>query len=165
MAFLGKFLNKDTSLELKDVTVNLEFLADAEERVSEFYRLCAGAMATEEDFWNSLANEELSHANNVRKMIGLITKEPKLYKPGISFGTATIRMFTLEMQRLVEQMKEGQISPDKLLGIALDIEESAVEMSYGQIVRTKDKTFNTIAHQIDKESGDHKASISARLNA
>ena len=164
MAFLGKLFSKDTSLKLKDIIINLEFLADAEAQISEFYRLCAAAMPKEKDFWNSLADQELRHADGAKEMIRLINKEPNLYKPGISFNTAIIRMFTLEMGRLVEQIRDGRISPDKLFAIALGIEDSAVEVSYGKIVKTKNKAFISLARQIDRESAEHKSAISSRLS-
>jgi rubrerythrin len=161
MAFLRELLSKKDPLHaLRDVTVNLEFLAEAETRISEFYQTCADAMVREREFWKSLADAELRHADIVREMIGLIAKQPELYKPGISFSTVMIRMFTMEMQRLVEQMHAGRISPDKMCAIALEIEDSTVELNYGKIVRTKNKAFLSLARQIDSDCVEHKSAIS-----
>jgi rubrerythrin len=163
MGFLGKFLGKDSSLRLKDVMINLELLADAEAQISDFYRLCAGAMPKEKDLWNHLADQELGHSDIVMKMLGRIAEEPTLYNPGISFSTVTIRLFNVEMQRLVEQMNQGHLSPDKLFSIALEIENSAVEMSYSTLVKTDDAIYKTLANQIDNESAEHKSSITSKM--
>ena len=162
MAFLEKLLNKDTLRNLEDVLTNLEYLADAEAQISVFYKLCGVAMTKEQNLWNSLSDQELRHADTVKKMIAMIKQKPKLYKPGISFSTMTIRLFDVEMQRLVEQMNAGRISAEKLFAIALEIEDSAVEMSYSRMVKTEDQKFLSLARQIDNESAEHKSAISAR---
>jgi rubrerythrin len=163
MGFLGKLLGKDSSLELKDVMINLELLADAEEQIADFYRLCAGAMPKEKDPWNHLAAQELEHSDMAMKMLGRIAGEPTLYNPGISFSTVTSRLFDVEMQRLVEQMNQGRISPGELFSIALEIENSAVEMSYGKLVKTDDAIYNVLAHRVDNESAEHKSAIASKL--
>lgn len=165
MAFLGRLLHKDTLSDLGDVIVNLELLAKAEAQISEFYRLCAVAMPKEESLWNSLAKEELRHAVMVKKMIDLLGKDPKLYKPGISFSPVTTRIFLLEMQNLVERLNHGQIFADELFAIALEIEDSTIEANYEKIVKTKDEALLSLAGQIDRESVEHKRSISLRVNA
>jgi rubrerythrin len=163
MGFLGKLLGKDSSLELKDVMINLELLADAETQISDFYRLCAGAMPQEKDLWNHLANQELQHSDMAMEMLGRIAGEPTLYDPGISFSTVTIRLFDVEMRRLVEQMNQGRISPDKLFSIALEIENSAVELSYGTLVKTDDAIYKMLAHRVDNESAEHKSAITSKM--
>ncbi len=166
MAFLKRLLKKKDALsELKAVTTNLEFLADAETLISEFYRLCADAMEQDGALWNSLAEAELQHSENARQLIRLINRQPKLYKPGISFSTASIRMFTIQMQNLLEKMRAGKLPSDKLFSIAVEIEDSAVELNYGKIVKTKDKMFNALARQIDSESAEHKSTLSSRISS
>lgn len=165
MSFWGKLLGKDSLHELKDVLVNLELLADAEAQISEFYRLCAGAMAKEEGLWNSLADAEMRHSEYVGRIIDLIRKEPDLYKPGISFSPVSVRMFALEMQRLAEEVNAGQKSHRELFSIALEVEDSLVEIGYGGMVQTQDAGLKALAHLLDSESAAHKASISAKMNA
>ena len=111
-----------------------------------------------------LADQELQHADKIRQMLGRIARNPEFYRPGISFSTVTIRMFAVEMQSLVEQMHRGRISPDRLFAIALEIEGSAVELSYGKLAKTEDAMYNMLAHQIDSESAEHKAAIASKMN-
>ena len=164
MTFWGELLNKYKLNALSDVLINLEFLADAEAGISEFYRLCAGAMAKHADLWNSLADEEAVHSQIVRKMNSLITKEPKLYSPGMSFSTVNIRLFAVEMQGLQERLSSGKLSPDKIFATALEIEDSIVELCYGKMVETKDKNYSLLAHRLDSDSAEHKKAISSRMN-
>jgi hypothetical protein len=165
MTFWGEVLNIYKLHALKDVLVNLEFLADAEAQISKFYRQCAKSMATEEALWNSLADQETRHSEIVRRMHNLIASEPKLYSPGLSFSTVSIRMFAVEMQSLVDKISRGQITPDALFAAALKIEESIVELCYNKIVETDDGNYNTLARRLDRESAEHKAAITARMSA
>ena len=165
MTFLSKLLGKSSLQELKDVTNTLELLADAETRISEFYRLCAGTMEGEKDLWNHLADQELQHADRIRQMLGRIHQNPGLYKPGISFSSVTIRLFEVEMQSLVEQMNGGRLSSDRLFAIALEIEDSAIELSYSKLARTEDAMFNMLARQIESESAEHRSAIASRMRA
>jgi len=164
MTFLSKLLGKSSLQEMQEVIINLELLSDAETQISEFYGLCAGVMEREKGFWNHLAGQELQHADKGRQMLGRINQNPERFRPGIFLSTVTIRMFDVEMQSLVEQMKQGRIPPDKLFEIASEIEDSVVEISYGKLARTEDAVFNMLAHQIDAESAEHKSAIASRMN-
>jgi len=164
MSFWGKLLGKDSLDDWRDVLINLELLGEAETQISEFYGLCAGAMEQEQDLWNSLASAEMQHADYVWRMMELIRKEPDLYRPGISFSTVTIRMFALEMQRLVEEVTAGKKSPEELFAIALEIEDSLVEIGYEGMVQTQDAVLKSLAHMLDSESVEHKSSIAAKMN-
>jgi rubrerythrin len=165
MSFLSKLINRDALSGLQDVIANLGLLADAEEQISEFYRLCANAMPEEADFWGFLADQEIQHAENARKMLERIALNPQAFKPGMSFSTVKIRMFVFEIQRLVERMRGTGIPTAELFAIALEIENSAVEANYGLIVKTEDGIFNMLARRNDKESLEHKSSVISRMNA
>jgi hypothetical protein len=165
MTFLGRLLGRDRVDSLKDVVINLELLADAEAKISDFYRECANAMPDETELWNHLAGQELQHSAVAQNLLERIAKEPALYKTGTSFSTVAIRMFAMELQRLVEQMKDGRIPADRLYAIALEIENSAVEMSYGKLVKTGDAIFNSLADRIDAESAEHRSAISAKMES
>jgi hypothetical protein len=165
MSFLSGLLKRETMHDLQEVLVNLEFLTDAEERISEFYRLCATAAPKEAEFWNDLADQELKHAENVRGMIKRITRDPKQFKPATSFSTVTIRLFIVEMQGLTERLNAGHIPHDELFPIALEIENSIVEICYGQIVKTEDGIFNMLARHNDNESAMHRSSILSKIGS
>ena len=165
MSFWRRLLNKDAPRDLDEVVVNLGFLADAEERIAEFYRACSDAMPKEAELWNSLAEQEVQHADNARKMIERITRAPSQFKPGIACSTVTIRMFAMEMQGLLERMREGKIPQNELFSVALEIESSAIEIGYCKLAKTQDGIFNMLARQNDNESTKHKSEISSRMTA
>jgi hypothetical protein len=149
----------EKKITIRDVLDNLPLLGEAEKRVSEFYLLCAEVFPESKDFWLSMAASELRHAENIRKMLTLIEKEPKKYRPGYPFSPAAIRAFVLYLEGLVEKMRKGEIPRGKVLSIAAEIEDSAVELHYGDIVETHVEEYNLLASEIDGETAGHKSSL------
>ena len=148
------------SEQIPDIINNLKLLAEAETNISVFYNLCALAAGPEADLWAHIAAEELGHAENLKRMAALVAEKPELYAPGYSFKPASIRLFSLHVQNLVEEMETGKIPREKLHSIALEIENSAVELNVGKIVETENEEYNRLARQIDSESQDHRRAIS-----
>lgn len=163
MTFLDKLLGKDALAEIRDVIINLELLAEAEAQIAAFYRLCAGRMPQDGILWNSLADAEVQHSENIHKMISMIHKDRARYAPGISFSTVAIRLFAVEMENLADRMQKGRIPAAQLFPIALDIENSVIEARYSTIVKTSDAAFNALACSIDRESAEHSATLAARI--
>lgn len=151
------------SEKIRDIISNLKLLAEAESNISAFYKLCAEAGGTRADFWAPMAESELRHAENLRKMSSLIAEEPELYTPGYSFSPASIRLFSLHMRSLVEDMRAGKIPPEKLFSIALEIENSAIEQNVSKIVETAKEEYNELARQIEYEAKDHRNAISESI--
>ena len=147
---------KSPSRQVQDVIDNLRLLAEAETNISVFYRLCAEATGDEANMWGPMATAELRHAENLKKMSSFIAEEPELYRPGYSFNPASIRLFSLHMQNLAEELKAGKIPREKLFAIAQEIENSAVKLNVVKIVETVKKEYNEIARQKDSESQDHR---------
>jgi hypothetical protein len=153
---------KKLSPEIRDIIDNLKLLAAAETNISVFYKLCAEASASESDLWTAMSEAEVGHARNLRKMSALIAEAPDLYTPGYSFNPTSIRLFSLHVETLVGEMKAGKIPLEKLFPIALDIENSAVELNVVKIVDTTNEEYNELARQIDSESEGHRAAVSEK---
>lgn len=162
-SFFKKLIgNKEVSplLQGQDIINNLRLLAQAKTNISFFYRLCANATGDEANSWGPMAKTELQHAENLKKMSSLIAKEPDLYRSGYSINHASIRLFSLYMQHLVEEMEAGEIPLEKLFPIALEIENYAVKLNIDKIVETVQEKYNELDRKIDSESQDYRNAIS-----
>lgn len=146
-------------MTIQDVSDNMPLLEQAEKTVSEFYLLCSDAFPEKKDFWLSMAASELRHAENIRKMSALIEKEPRKYRAGYPFHPAAIRAFVFYLENLLEKMRNGEIPGEQALSVAAEIEDSAVELHYGEIVETGVEEFKILAHEIDDETAEHKRSL------
>ncbi len=161
MSLLKKLLEKQKgrpkeNISTREVIDNLRHLSEAEKNIADFYRLCADVRPGEKDFWLSMAESEEGHASSVQKMASLIIKEPKRYKAGYPFNAASIRVFSLYVQGLVKKMRSGEITGKEIIAIAADVESSAVELHYGEIVETDVKEYLALARQIADETNRHQ---------
>lgn len=148
---------------IDDIIYNLRLLAESEAGLAEFYRLCAGAAAHEKDFWEQMSKSELRHQENIKKMIALIEKHPEDYAPGVSFNPASIRAFGLQVARMAENVKSGNVSDEERYSIADEIEDSVVELDYSRIVKTGNAEFNKLVQEIDAESREHRDSLKGKI--
>lgn len=164
-SFFKKLIGKKEEsplLQGQDIINMLRLLSEAETNVSVFYRLCANATGDEENLWGPMAKTELQHAENLKKMSSLIAKKPDLYRSGYSINPASIRLFSLYMQHLAEEMEAGEIPREKLFSITQKIENYAVELNIGKIVETVQEEYNELTRKIDSESQDYRNSISLK---
>jgi hypothetical protein len=157
MTLFKKFFG--SSDETTDLVDNLKLLAAAEANISTFYSLCAEAQEEKRDLWTSMAASESGHAEALGKIISLIMRNPKRYRPGHVFNSSAIRLFTMHMEGLTEKMKAGHVAPETLLSLAQEIENSAIELNISRLVETDDEECNSIARRIDAESREHRNAI------
>jgi hypothetical protein len=148
---------------IRDVIDNLMLISKGERYVSEFYRLCGDVFAEEKDFWYSLSASEDSHAEAALKMAALVAKEPGKYKPGRSFHASSIRLFGLHLGDLLESMRAGKLKKKEVLAAAVDIENSVVELNYGDIVETDVPAYRALSRRLEEETGEHGKELEKRL--
>ncbi|HEY6872155.1 MAG TPA: hypothetical protein VI298_05435 [Geobacteraceae bacterium] len=153
----------DNKVGIQDVIENLRLLSKGESDIAEFYQLCGDVFADERDFWHQLATSEQSHADMVLRMADLVEKEPRKYRPGRSFSVVLARLFRAHVHGLVEKMRKGEIQKKELVAIAADIENSVVELNYGDLVKTDVPEFIAMARTLDEETGEHREAFEKRM--
>lgn len=148
---------------IQDVIENLKLISQTERHISEFYQLCGDVLTEEKAFWHGLAASERDHAEVALTMADLVEKEPGKYKPGRSFDALPIRLFGLHLDGLVESLREGTIQKEELLSMAASIENSVVELNYGDIVKTDDPKYLALVRQLEEEAGEHRQAVGKRI--
>ncbi|MBI5102345.1 MAG: hypothetical protein HZB33_10985 [Nitrospirae bacterium] len=164
MQLLRKILNAgkaraEMDASIQDVIDNLRLISKGERDVGEFYRLCGEVLTDDKEFWIKMAASERAHAEIALRMAALVETEPFKYRPGRAFSAVLIRLFGLHLSNLVESMRAGEIKKDELLTLAADIENSVVELNYGEIVETEVPEFLAMARLLEEETGAHRQSI------
>jgi len=160
MRFLWKLFCRDAHCKaVAEITDNLKLLAECEREMAEIYKLCAVKYPEEKDMWEELAESELRHERNIGRMEELMKASPDDYYPGESFNPASIRTFHFHVSDVRERLEKEEMPREKLLGIIDELENSVFEMSYVNIVTTKNKEFNHLADEIDRETESHRESI------
>jgi hypothetical protein len=96
-------------------------------------------------------------------MADLVAKEPGKYRPGRAFNAASIRLFGLHLNDLVERMRAGKIKKNELLSLAVDIESSVVELNYREIVETDVPAYRALSRRLEEETGEHRQTSEKRV--
>jgi hypothetical protein len=149
--------------ELQEV---LKIMAQCETAISILYKLCSQTWKEDEDFWLSLNKDEIKHSENVKKMAEIIrnrlgSEATFLYNR--PFTVNSVQSAINGIMKTVERLKNEDISKKKILSIALDIENSALERRYSEIVKTNDIEYQSISKTIDEETRAHRDKIRKKL--
>jgi len=147
--------------ELQEV---LKIMAQCETAISILYKLCS--QTWKEDFWLSLNKDEIKHSENVKKMAEIIrnrlgSEATFLYNR--PFTVNSVQSAINGIMETIERLKSEDISKKKILSIALDIENSALERKYSEIVKTNDIEYQAISKTIDEETRAHRDKIRKKL--
>ncbi len=63
----------------------------------------------------------------------------------------------------IEQIKKGEITKDKLLFIANNLENGFIENKYGEIVKTDDAEYNILMQKVVDDTQKHKSKIVQKI--
>lgn len=138
----------------------IELLIEYELAVSGLYRECAGRFNDQSDFWSELADEEISHADNIRRLTDAAIAD----ETEINVNAFAIRPVETSIEYAVEitdRVRKGKIDLLKVLSLSYDIENSLIESEYHRVFTGKNERINEFIRQIHMESGDHKERIKA----
>lgn len=151
---------------VKELMKVLEAMAEAEMAMAELYKTCAQLWEQESNFWLSLSNDEVKHAENVRKLAHIIHNRLgskatfQFYRP---FTLNSVQSFVSGVTDAMARIKQDNVSEKRMLAIALDIELSALERRYSELVKTDDIEYQTISKTIDNETKIHRDRIEGKL--
>ncbi len=151
-----------TPVGLQNLLDVMKLMAATEQLIAEFYRTCADVWEEDRDFWLATVAEEEKHAANIEKMARIVAARPERFEIGRPFNPMAIRTIMAGVEGHLRRLKEGQITRDRLMIVARDIEASLMEKSYGEIVRTTDVEYLDLVREILEDTDRHKQSIERR---
>jgi len=146
------------------ITKVIEAMMQFESALADFYKQCADAWAEDQGFWRNLANAELQHENNLRKMREIIINKQNSFNLGRSFNTIALNTAITGIHDNIKRLMGGFLSREKVLFIARDIEQSVLEANYSEIVNTSDIECQTLMKDILSQTYDHKMAIQNKIN-
>jgi hypothetical protein len=146
----------------------LDVLAGLERAMASFYRVCAEAPGDSRDFWVDIEQEEMRHAQHLRRMAEIVVERPDRFEPNRAFSAVAIRTFMAYLESLTERVRTNAIprtDQHRLLSLARDLEQSLLESKCHELVKTQDAEYRALIRGIIAETVAHKARIVARLTA
>ena len=142
--------------DVMNILKTLELMAELELIISEFYK-CAGDLWKEEsEFWAGLAQAEVSHAEYIRKMAGILNKKPQEFELGRPLNIVAINTAISGVRNNIQRLKNGEFNKKQTLFISRDTEQSMLESKYTEILKTKNIEYQQLISEIVLQTEAHK---------
>ena len=152
-------MEKDLKTMLDALTVMKEF----ELSVAELYRTCDSLWPEDDPLWKNLEQAEIRHAESVEKMIFILSERPDSFEPNRVFKPAAIRTSISGIQGDIQRLKKREIPKTKLLFIARDLEQSAIESKYFERVKSLDVEFQGLVEQLRIDTTTHRDALNKKI--
>lgn len=154
-----------SSADIKKITEVLEAMIQYELFLSDFYQHCADRWTEDQELWDNLVLAEIRHADNIKKMKDIIIKKQEGFAIGRPFNLIALNTAAAGLKDNTRRLTLGELSREKTLFIAKDIEQSVLESNYGEIVKTADVEYNTLMKAILSQTHEHKKIILEKISA
>lgn len=141
----------------------LDVMIEAEKTVAEFYRACSERFAQNANFWGSLALEELAHAQVIKRLIELVNIHPDQFTSGASVPLETISSFISRIKSNIKLLEQSDLSEEKALLIAYQIENTFIELKYVEVVNTDNIQYKALLDQVIADTLKHKERVVERI--
>jgi len=149
--------------DIEKITGVLEAMRQYELLLADFYRHCAGVWTEDRALWDNLVSAEIQHADNISKMKDIIAGKQKNFAIGRPFNLVALNTAMAGLKENTRRLISGELSREKMLIIARDLEQSVLESSYAEIVKTADVEYNTLMKSILSQTYEHKKIIQDRI--
>jgi hypothetical protein len=141
----------------------LEAIMQYELLLSDFYKCCADVWTEDEELWKNLSLAEIRHGNNIQKMKDIIVKKQGSFTTARPFNLIALNTVSAGLKDNIRRLTLGDISREKALIIARNIEQSIIESNYVEIVKTDDIEYNTLMKDILSQTHEHKKIIQEKI--
>jgi rubrerythrin len=154
-------------LDLPKLERLLKSMVDVELAVARLYSACARRWPYEAAFWEGLAREEETHATRIQQLGSLVSKSPDDFEMGSSFplNEAAIDLVVKYVNNATDQVEKGEMSREKLITLARDLENSLVEKEYAKMLKSRNKQFSDILAAIHKDTERHRNLLEKKLSS
>jgi rubrerythrin len=153
-------MEKKVSENIFDVLKNMEAL---ERAVADLYLLCSQTRLFAKEFWADMGQAEINHARIVSRMTELISKKPESFELNSQFKSAAIKTATSGIRWHMDRLKKNEMTEEKMLYIARDLELAVLENCYNSIVKTSNSEFHSLMGEIVSDTVAHHDQLERRI--
>ena len=137
----------------------LNTLEKLEKTVAQLYELAAQQWPLYAALWNDTAKDEIKHAEYIKTLAAILTKNPDNFDINRPINTMAINSSMVWINKNIADIKAGTSDSNKMFFLAIDIEQSILESRYSEILKTDDPEYNELVKLIVKETVGHKKMI------
>jgi len=149
--------------DVKNAVNLFEVMAELELVISEFYKTVGETWKENETFWFGLSRQEVSHAENIRRMADILKSAPQQFEFGRPFNITTVSTVTSGVRNLIKRVKNGEYKEKAILFLARDLEQSIVETKYTELLRTTETEYNKMIKAIVSQTEEHKQALIKKI--
>lgn len=154
-------MNSQLMQNTLSVLTNLEQL---EKTVARLYEFAAQQWPSDADLWNSMAGDEIKHAEYIKTLAAMLAKDPDNFTINRPINIVAINTSLSWIDKNIADIKNGTFNIGKMLFLARDIEQSILESKYSEFLKTNDIEYNELVKLIIRETVGHKKMIDDRIS-
>ncbi|MFC1539425.1 rubrerythrin family protein [Candidatus Latescibacterota bacterium] len=139
---------------IKHLKQTIDESIQLELNISELYLIFNQAFREDAYFWWTLIEEEKNHANLIRKVGGLDFLTNEIIAEMLPAKLQKIRKANEKLSSCIDEYKSNPPSRDEAFNIALEFEESAVEIHYQKFMNIN--VDDMLTHTFQKLNADDK---------
>ncbi len=128
-------------------------------QMSEIYTMFGNIISEDFDFWNQLANEEIRHAELIRKIKPFVKLDKELINV---FFHASLESLKIENRKLHKIIDEFKLNPErnKAFKIGLEMEKTGIELHYQAFISSeKNSDLSELFKTLNGDDMDHAQRI------
>ena len=134
----------------------LELFVQLELDMSGLYRLFAVKFPKYEKLWTTLAQQELDHAERVKKLWSLAQKNKVVFDEKLT-KTYTVKRVLDSVKDAYVKAKADKMNLMTALSVSRDFEQSIIEKEFYNFFTGKDPETRVLIHRIKGEMLGHQA--------
>lgn len=136
----------------------IELLAENEEHISRLYQLYAEKLPKYRDFWENLADEEMTHASWIREFADGV-KEKTLYIDEKRFPREALQTYREYLNGSMVKASRTGVNVMGAFTTALYIEESLIELKFFEVIDSGSEDFDKVLSRLKKATVEHNKRI------
>lgn len=152
-------MNEELSMIINE-SIQLEL------NVAELYTIFHGAFPEDADFWWKLLLEEKNHAALIRSIKEIFLPAGKFPEEMFSTSLEKLRKSNTGLLGLINKFRHVAPSREDAFSIALEVEQSAVEIHFQKFIDKKGKSnIEKIFEHLNRDDRDHVERLRSYMDA
>lgn len=133
-------------------------LIENELTIAKMYGVCAVQFPELGDFWRSLVQEEIGHAETIKELMGQVDGRQLKFN-NRRFNIRPLEISIEHAEDIINRIEFGDVDLIGALSLALDIEQSVIESRYYEIFDGRSREFSDRLKTVRNESRGHARKI------
>jgi len=138
-------------------------MADFELAVADLYRMCSQVWLADKEFWADMEQAELKHAENIHKIGKTVLEKPELFELAHPMRFVALRTSISGIKWNMERIRKKDLSEKNMFFIARDLEQSALEAKYAEILKTDDSDSKSLINEVLSDTVAHRERLDEKI--